>query len=178
VEGRLQQGLHEGPFWSILDPQWPPFAGSSHATLRWVRLHELWWRPDGGRNWNSLEVFKGYDYTITERAHLLKECQTGDFYCRFLRFVPIDLEYGGAVRIGIYGERMEETIAISTQTAAVEKGPSDVLDLESMVEYRLLHPPPVKVLGAMQRDIFCPSAHDKSSKRRISRIRCKRAQQL
>jgi hypothetical protein len=101
---------------------------------------------------------------------------------RFRRFppkgltLPIDLENGGAMRIGIYGERMEQTIA-TTQTAAVEKGPSDDLDLDTMVEYRLLHPSPVKVQGAMQRDVFCHSGYSKFSKRRISHVRSKQSQQ-
>jgi hypothetical protein len=175
VEGRPQKGRYEGPFWRVLDPSWRALD----PRLRWVRSYELWWRPDGRRgSYRKLGVFKGNDDTTTERAHVLKikESQTGDLCCRYLRFVPIDLENGGAMRIGIYGERMEQTNAISTQTAAVDKGPSDDWDLDTLVEYRLLHPSPVKVLGAMQRDIFCHSGHNKSNKSG-SHFRCKRTQQ-
>jgi hypothetical protein len=107
VEGCRHDGKYKGPFWKVLDPTWPTYAGKRESQLRWVRSYEVFWRADRGRSWNSLGMFAGNSDTTSEVAHTLTGFQGGDFRCRYLRFVPTtggeNCVNGGALRVQVYG---------------------------------------------------------------------------
>eukprot|EP00957_Ditylum_brightwellii_P008589 651377-Ditylum_brightwellii.AAC.1 len=101
VEGHLHDGKYEGPFWKVYDPDIRHCDGSvTRYNLKWVQKYELFWRADRGRQWNTLGVFDANDDTTTEKIHMLTGFQGGEgLLCRYLRFLPIDCENGGAMRI-------------------------------------------------------------------------------
>mmetsp|Transcript_61517 Transcript_61517/g.181815 ORF Transcript_61517/g.181815 Transcript_61517/m.181815 type:complete len:512 (-) Transcript_61517:59-1594(-) len=135
VEGRGHDEIYKGPFWKVLDPERP---------LQWVRKLEVQWRADGGRQWNSLGTFAG---SWDEKSHPLHEYQ-GGLSCRYLRFVPIDCENGGALRVGVYGTSLGKDSGSSVRNHR-DASPNDEL-----VEYTLLEPSTLKSSGAHERDIF------------------------
>eukprot|EP00978_Attheya_sp_CCMP212_P013864 scaffold34938_cov53-Attheya_sp.AAC.6 len=134
---------YAGPFWNVLDL-------SANTKLRWVQRYMMFWRADGGREWNNMGTFNGNDDTTTEKAHTLTDFQ-GDFHCRYLRFVPIENENGGAMRIQVYGVPNQNMKDRSNQgtNAQIE------MDQTEVVEYKLCHPSDLKAPGIFERDVFC-----------------------
>ena len=96
---------YKGPYWTVRMP-------ASHDRLAhtsaWVRRYELWWRADGGRQWHKLGCFAGNADDVGETAHNLGDLGPGrgGLVARYLRIVPLESEGGGAMRVGVYGERL------------------------------------------------------------------------
>ena len=61
------------------------------------------WRANHGRQWISLGTFRGNSDSTTEQANVVDIRG-----CRYLRFIPISCENGGAMRIGIYGDSAKQ----------------------------------------------------------------------
>lgn len=120
VEGRrwdlLKHGQYPGPFWDVLNLRGDeercrrtgrPYL-PSERWLQWVSKYELQYRVDGGRRWHSLGVMKGNADATSEVAHDMRGLRA-----RYLRFIPLEVEGMGALRVGVYGH---------TAAAAAEGG--------------------------------------------------------
>jgi len=155
VEGHTFKGKYKGPFWNVVDPEFHWFAGKRTSQLRWVKSYELCFRADGGRQWNSLGIFKGNHDTTTAIAHSLANYRGGNFRCRYLRFIPIDCEKGGAMRIAIYGKPTGTKIELAAVTTT---GPCGEQRYEAsgdndLLQYDLFHP--CAIPGKhLQRDVL------------------------
>jgi len=105
LPGYKQGEKYKGPYWTVRVP-----ADHDHLThsLAWVRRYELWWRADGGRQWHKLGCFTGNADDVGEVAHSVGELGPGrrGLVARYLRVVPLESEGGGAMRVGVYGERL------------------------------------------------------------------------
>jgi hypothetical protein len=123
---------------------------SANTKLQWVKRYMFFWRADGGREWNKVGTFNGNDDTTTEKAYTLTDFQ-GDFHCRYLRFVPIENENGGAMRIQVYGVPNHNIKNKSYQGTNAQIW----MDTKEVVEYKLCHPSDLKALGTFERDVFC-----------------------
>lgn len=163
VEGHLFKGEYTGPFWNVLDPDWNAAAEDKcrrESKLRWVLSYELLWRSDRGKTWNSLGIFKGNDDTTTEKAHLL----TGfHLRCRYLRFVPMECENGGAMRVAVYGNPKESPNARESSKTKHSRPAStedNAVDDDVTVEYRFHHPSDVVPERALHRDACTWSGKD------------------
>jgi len=108
VEGRswnlLTNGIYPGPFWDVLDLKGDqlnrhgqPFPPSMRW-LQWVGKYQLLYREDGGRTWHTLGVLPGNVDATGEVTHDVRGLRA-----RYLRFVPLEVTGGGAMRIGVFG---------------------------------------------------------------------------
>ena len=91
---------YKGPYWTVR------MAASDDRlthTPGWVTRYELWWRADGGRQWHKLGCFAGNADDVGEVAHSLGHL---GLVARYLRIVPLECEGRGAMRVGVYGERL------------------------------------------------------------------------
>ena len=111
VEGRpkwnlLTHGQYEGPFWEVLslkaDEERCRQTGRAYTPgerwLQWVKRYAVHARVDGGRSWVSLGIFKGNSNATDEVAHDVRGLRA-----RYLRITPLEVEGGGALRVGLYG---------------------------------------------------------------------------
>ena len=108
---------YKGPWYTVRasPAEKDGFSGCAGHEPAWVRRYELLWRADGGRAWHSLGVFAGNADETTEVAHAFSTLKGagstragGGLCARYLRFKPLDCEGGGAMRVGVYGERIGE----------------------------------------------------------------------
>ena len=107
LPGHTPGAKYNGPYWTVRDERLAD--GSPHTnTPAWVSRYELWWRADGGRQWHRLGCFVGNADDVSEVAHSLSELAPGrrGLVARYLRIVPLESEGGGAMRVGVYGERL------------------------------------------------------------------------
>merc|ERR1712232_917507 len=115
---------------------------------QFVRSVRVFWRADGGRSWNPLGEFSGNVDTTTIKTHLLNGyVGNGGIRCRFLRFVPVVCENGGALRVQIYGrshnnkevkkkQRRDHHRHQRTEQQQVNDGQNNE---QIIVQYRLYH---------------------------------------
>jgi len=113
VEGharwRLEtHGVYDGPWYDVLDLHPDKEQCSSTGRLyqpherylQWVAKYEVYYRQDSGRTWLPLGPFRGNTDAVSEVAHDVRGLRA-----RHLRFIPTEVEGGGAMRVGIYGRR-------------------------------------------------------------------------
>jgi len=93
-----------GPWWTVRTS--PQEASREHPyhPPQWVSAYELLCRANGGREWHSLGRFVGNTDETSEVAHTFTDVR-GGLQARYLRIVPLECEGGGALRVGVYGER-------------------------------------------------------------------------
>ena len=105
LPGHTPGAKYKGPYWTVRDERLTD--GFPH-TPAWVSRYELWWRADGGRQWHRLGCFVGNADDVSEVAHSLSKLAPGrrGLVARYLRIVPLESEGGGAMRVGVYGERL------------------------------------------------------------------------
>jgi hypothetical protein len=99
---------YTGPYWTVrMTEDCVARTGSrKYHAPSWVSRYELWWRADGGRQWNALGTFTGNNDEWSEVAHTFGTTR-GGVPARYLRVVPLECEGGGAMRVGVYGERLQ-----------------------------------------------------------------------
>ena len=101
---------YTGPFWRRACTSEDDLFGRHHPSIvdavqpRWVTRYELLCRAEGGRAWVSLGVFDG-NKERRRRSATLKAIKPG-VVARYLRVRPIAAVGGGALRVGVYGERV------------------------------------------------------------------------
>lgn len=102
---------YKGPWFTVRstpNDNPPTIANTTHEHPyhgpAWVSRFELLWRADGGRKWHSLGVCIGNTDELTEVAHSFTALR-GDLHARYLRIKPLECEGGGAMRVGVYGQR-------------------------------------------------------------------------
>ena len=102
---------YTGPFWRRACTSEDDLFGRHHPSIvdavqpRWVTRYELLCRAEGGRAWVSLGVFDGNKDATSEVCHSLRSIKPG-VVARYLRVRPIAAVGGGALRVGVYGERV------------------------------------------------------------------------
>ena len=89
---------------------------------QWVCRYQLLWRADHGHAWNDLGTFEGNGDATSEvvaRLDRLASGKDGGLVCRYLRLVPLVSKGGGALRVGVYGRRVQDlkTVAAPKETA-------------------------------------------------------------
>ena len=144
---------YKGPFWTVvcleeheLGPAgWGRRRGrqlEELLRLDYVRRYELFYRPEGCRQWVSLGLFNGNVDATSEVAHDLRHVKPA-VVARHLRVVPLACEGGGALRVGVYGAPLVGAAArgggggAAAAAAAVqeeEEGPPP------FISYRLTRP--------------------------------------
>mmetsp|Transcript_66720 Transcript_66720/g.169090 ORF Transcript_66720/g.169090 Transcript_66720/m.169090 type:complete len:500 (-) Transcript_66720:266-1765(-) len=94
--------------------RFPPIQGTDKETgsrivqeghpayNNWVLSYELSCRAASGRHWVSLGEFKGNSDMNTEVAH-----EMAVLTCRYLRFRPLQYNGQPAMRVGVYGKRLD-----------------------------------------------------------------------
>ena len=139
VEGRPRwslktHGRYEGPFWRVVDLK----GGRNRCGrtgrvytpgerwLQWVSRYMVEARADGGRSWLPLGAFKGNTNATDEVAHDL-----GGLRARYVRITPLDVEGGGALRVGLYGlgaaeVARGESLASHGDACAAEEPPEPI----------------------------------------------------
>ena len=139
VEGRPRwslktHGRYEGPFWRVVDLK----GGRNRCGrtgrvytpgerwLQWVSRYMVEARADGGRSWVPLGAFKGNTNATDEVAHDL-----GGLRARYVRITPLDVEGGGALRVGLYGlgaaeAARGESLASHGDACAAEEPPEPI----------------------------------------------------
>ena len=112
LPGYKQGEKYKGPYWTVRtsashDRHASPTSCLTH-TPAWVKRYELWWRADGGRQWHKLGCLAGNTDDVGEVAHSLDDLGPGrrGLVARYLRIVPLEGAGGGAMRVGVYGERL------------------------------------------------------------------------
>ena len=128
VEGRrwdlLKHGQYSGPFWDVLDLKGDeercrrtgrPYT-PAERWLQWVGRYELKYRVAGGRHWYSLGIFKGNVDVTGEAVHDVRGLRA-----RYLRWVPLEVEGLGALRVGVYG-MTSAAAALVGSAAGAESG--------------------------------------------------------
>jgi len=73
----------------------------------WVTSYELSCRLASGRDWIAIGELKGNDDMTTEVAHEMARILKSGLQCRYLRFRPLTYHRRPAMRVGVYGERLE-----------------------------------------------------------------------
>jgi len=165
VEGNFQDSQYNGQYWNVIEP-------SEISNLRWVRSYELFGRSEGGREWTSFGIFRGNNDSTTEVAHAFP---FPGVVCRYLRFVPLECENGGAMRLAVYGENGDDCCAKRcAQHDAVDTD-------EDLVEYTLTRPRQQSAFGVLDRDSLgmgCSARWYKEEKKyrngRVNSRRCKK----
>lgn len=111
---------YKGPFWTVRSEEGHYHRGEISHPPAWVSRYELWWRSDGGRKWNALGTFAGNNDECSEVAHTFGATRSAGIVARYLRVIPLEWEGGGAMRVGVYGERLQsskyDTASIGTRT--------------------------------------------------------------
>lgn len=136
---------YKGPLWMVLDLR-------EDTDLEWVKSYELFWRSGGGRTWNALGTFKGNKDATTEVAHLLTGISNQGIRCQYLRFVPLECEGGGAMRVGIYGEAPKDSNTNKKRGNHGGESPDETF--EQIVRYEVHETAHLLVKDALVRDIF------------------------
>lgn len=135
-------GQYQGPWFTVRTTADTPTGwcnSQSYHTPAWVSRYELLWRADGGRQWHSLGIFVGNGDEMSEVTHAFGTIK-GGLRARYLRVRPLECEGGGAIRVGVYGER-----TIDKREAARRVGRSmNAGDTEGagLVQYKLTTAPP------------------------------------
>ena len=118
---------YRGPYYNVLLTE--SDRQRARATRRddfiveqWVCRYQLLWRADHGHAWNDLGTFEGNGDATSEvvaRLDRLASGKSGGLVCRYLRLVPLVSKGGGALRVGVYGRRVQDmkTVAAPKETA-------------------------------------------------------------
>ena len=123
---------------------------SAAMRLQWVRRYEIMWRADGGRAWHSLGVFTGNNDAMTEVVHRCGDIK-GGLHARYLRFVPLECEGGGALRVGVYG---------TAATASSDEGDTHMHSMQQGDEYE-----PITYILKVAPEATCTFTHRKDRRR-------------
>lgn len=141
---------YRGRYWHVFYPERKGWKGH-----QWVRSLRVFWRADGGRTWNLLGNFSGNIDTTTIKTHLLNGyVGNGGIRCRYLRFVPVTCENGGALRVQIYGRGMNKAVPLKRDQQRTLKHIGDGGQNEQTVEYRLYHESSHKQRDQQMMDVF------------------------
>lgn len=165
VEGRARwrletHGAYEGPWYDVLDlhpdEEHCPRTGRVYQPherwLQWVSKYEVFYRQDGGRSWLPLGPFRGNSDATSEVTHNVRGLRA-----RHLRFVPMEVSGGGAMRIGVYGHVAPLTAA-NAHAHARQCRAADDDDGPQLVKYLLR---------------TCPATVNKRFSHHKSYLRCK-----
>lgn len=149
VEGRprwnLQtHGKYEGPFWQVLDlkgevercPSTRRQYTPGERWMQWVTRYTVHARVDGGRGWVQIGVFKGNTNATDEVAHDVRGLRA-----RYLRITPLEVEGGGALRVGLYGLGVA-AVANGERLAGHSAGQTTTEEQPEPIAYTLCTAPP------------------------------------
>lgn len=102
---------------------------TSQEFMNWVTSYELSCRAASGKQWIALGEFRGNADMTAEVAHELGEVVKQPVECRYLRFRPLTYHGLPAMRVGVYGVRLD--------APAKEEEPSTDENLIQYTIYRI-----------------------------------------